>query len=146
MGRTFSKKASSMDQRRGIPRVFWRNVDKRDDGKWVWTGSKNTNHNTVDCQKYEYGEFVLEASLHKPFGLLCRSHMAHIICLFLTFGRELDTLAYEVTPANGDHLDINPDNLLVRNKRTREVLPSSVFFATNDNTPHGGAAALAMAA
>lgn len=48
-----------IDQRSGHKGTFWKNVFKRSDGKWMWTGSTNTNHNTVDCEKYHYGEFEL---------------------------------------------------------------------------------------
>lgn len=118
-----------------MPRQFWKNVDKREDGKWIWTGAKNTNHNTVDCEKYEYGNFALYDS-YRATAKALKSEMAHIVILFLTYGRELDTSRYEVTPINGDHLDINPTNLAVRDKATREVVPASRFFAAvNDN--HG---------
>lgn len=128
-----NKKLVARDKREGTEYTFWRNVDKRDDGKWIWTGAKNTNHNTVDCQKYEYGNFALYGDWRTNVKA-CNSIMAHIVILFLIYGRELDTERYEVTPLNGDHLDINPDNLAVRNKETRIVVPSAGFFAAdNDN-------------
>lgn len=128
-----NKRLQALDKKQGIARTFWKNVDRRDDGRWIWTGAKNTNHNTVDCQKYEYGTFALYGD-YRTNVKACKSEMAHIIMLFLTYGQELDTANYETTPLNGDHLDINPANLAVRNKTTREVVPASKFFAAaNDN-------------
>ncbi len=128
-----NKRLQALDKKQGVARTFWKNVEQRADGRWMWTGAKNTNHNTVDCQKYEYGNFKLYAD-YRTDAKACNSEMAHHVILFLTFGQELDTTKYEVTPINGDHLDINPDNLAVRNRSTREVTAAAMFFAAaNDN-------------
>lgn len=129
-----------IDRRSGHAGTFWKNVDKRPDGKWIWVGRTNTNHNTVDCQKYHYGEFELvsreTSNLSKPVKIHT-SKMAHRIILHLTYGRPVPS-QYEVFPSNGDHLDINPDNLCVRHVRTREEMAASKFFdVANDNTEGG---------
>lgn len=135
-----SKRMQALDKKQGEPRVFWKNVEQRADGKWIWTGAKNTNHNTVDCEKYEYGNFALYAD-YRAKDKAIKSEMAHHVILFLTYGREIDTTTHEVTPLNDDHLDINPGNLAVRNKQTRIVVPSAQFFAAmNDNSEMRAAA------
>ena len=125
-----------IDMRSGHAGTFWKNVHKREDGKWLWTGHKNTNHNTVDCKKYEYGEYELcsrETSNFSKPTKIHQSKMAHRIILFLTYGRPVPS-SYEVFPSNGDHLDINPENLWIREKKTGAEVPASEFFAVaNDN-------------
>lgn len=127
-----------IDQRSGHDGTFWRNVQKRSDGKWMWTGYTNNNHNTVDCASYDYGEFQLvsreTANDAKP-EQIHKSRMAHHIVLFLTFCVELDAKRYEVSSIDGDRLNINPENLIVRDKKTRREWPAAVFFAANDNGP-----------
>lgn len=125
-----------IDQRSGHAATFWKNVWRRSDGKWIWQGRTNTNHNTVDCEKYEYGEYELcskeTSNLAKPVRTH-KSKMAHRIVLFLTYGREVPS-SYDVFPANGDHLDINPNNLWLRDRKTRHEVAADVFFrAANDN-------------
>ena len=125
-----------IDMRSGHDGTFWKNVSKQPDGKWIWTGYKNTNHNTVDCEKYHYGEFELctreTSNLAKPTRAH-KSKMAHRIILFLTYGRPIPS-THDVFPFNGDHLDINPDNLGVRDKKTgAEVTADKFFEVANDN-------------
>lgn len=107
---------------------FWSRVDKRDDAQWLWTGRTNTNHNTVDCQRYEYGHFDLDGH---------HSKMAHRIMIYLTYGREL-TRDYEVFAYDDNRLNIHPDNLGIRNVATRAEQRASDFFAAaNDNRDSG---------
>ena len=125
-----------IDTRRGVERIFWRNVDKLTDGTWLWTGSKNTNHNGVDCEKYEYGEFILEDRLEYPQSPVIATKMAHRISVYLTYGVEVPSdkkTGYEVFPFNGNHLDVNPENLGIRSLVTREEWPAAVFCAASDN-------------
>ncbi|MBB6299924.1 hypothetical protein [Rhizobium leucaenae] len=125
-----------IDMRSGHDGTFWRNVSKQPDGKWIWTGQKNTNHNTVDCEKYFYGEFELVSKETSNFAKPTRVHaskMAHRISLFLTYHRPVPA-AYDVFPFNGDHLDINPENLWIREKKTgAEVSAEKFFEVANDN-------------
>lgn len=132
-----------IDQRSGRAETFWRNVRMRDDGAWEWAGYKNNNHNTVDCESYDYGEFELTtdetSNLSRPTRRI-RSKMAHHVSVFLTYGTEVPR-GYEVFPRNGDHLDINPQNLWVRSKASREEWPAAIFCAANDNAKNQRAVA-----
>lgn len=59
--------------------------------------------------------------------------MAHRIILFLTYGRPVPS-SHDVFPFNGDHLDINPENLGIRERRTRKEFTAAQFFeVANDN-------------
>lgn len=125
-----------IDRRSGHAATFWKNVLKQPDGKWMWLGHTNTNHNTVDCRKYEYGEYELvtreTSNLSRPQKAHA-SKLAHRIILFLVYGRELSR-QYEVFPLFGDYLDINPDHLGVRDVKTRREMPAPEFFEiANDN-------------
>lgn len=112
--------------KKGTKAEFWRYVDKRSDTEWIWTGRVNNNHNTVDTANYDYGVFSLEG---------CDSELAHRIMVYLTYGREL-TRAYEVFHFDGNHLNIHPNNLGVRNVKTRHEQSAAEFFAVaNDNAP-----------
>lgn len=129
-----------IDQRSGTARTFWRNVVKQPDDVWLWTGSKNNNHNTVDCDSYDYGvfELVTDDTQYdaKPKPRI-KTKMAHHVSVYLTYGVELSTdrkSGFDVFPANGNHLDVNPDNLWVRSIKTRQELPAAVFCAANDNS------------
>lgn len=133
-----------IDKRSGHEGTFWRNVDKRPDGKWLWTGATNNNHNTVDCQSYDYGVYELvsreTSNLAKPTKIH-DSKMAHRVVLFLTYGRPVPK-QYDVFPVNGDHLDINPDNLWLRHTKDRAEISSAKFFdVANDNENEVRAAA-----
>lgn len=124
-----------IDKRSGHHGTFWKNVDQQGQ-TWLWTGYKNTNHNTVDCDKYEYGEYELvsreTSNLAKPTRVH-KSKMAHRIVLFLTYGRPVPS-DYDVFPVNGNHLDINPDNLSLRDRKTRQEITAASFFdVANDN-------------
>lgn len=125
-----------IDMRSGHAGTFWKNIRKQEDGKWVWVGRTNTNHNTVDCEKYHYGEYELVSRETSNFAKPTKVHaskMAHRIILFLTYGRPVPS-AYDVFPFNGDHLDINPDNLGIREKKTGvEVSAAKFFEVANDN-------------
>lgn len=129
-----------IDKRSGHEDTFWKNVRKQPDGKWMWTGLTNNNHNTVDCDSYDYGVFELcsreTANEHKPTKIH-ESTMAHRISLFLTYRRPVpDPKRYYVFPLNGDHLDINPENLGIRNIKTGVKLTAAQFFdVANDNIP-----------
>ena len=57
-----------IDKREGHAETFWKNVDKREDGKWIWTGYINKNHNGVDCEQYEYGVFKLSSKETSNFS------------------------------------------------------------------------------
>lgn len=124
-----------IDRRSGNAKTFWRNVAKQPDGRHLWTGAINNNHNTVDCESYDYGEFELtteeSSNLAKPKRRI-KSKMVHRVCVFLTYGVEVPP-GFDVFPKNGDHLDVNPDNLWVREKRGRQEWPASEFCAANDN-------------
>lgn len=125
-----------IDMRSGHDGTFWKNVTKQADGKWIWTGQKNNNHNTVDCESYDYGVFDLcsreTSNFAKPTSIH-HSKMAHRVSLFLTYGRPVPK-QYEVFPVNGDHLDVNPDNLGVRDTKTRATMSAAAFFdVANDN-------------
>lgn len=127
-----------IDKRSGHEGTFWKNVRKQEDGKWVWTGHTNNNHNTVDCESYDYGVFELcsreTANNYKPKKIHA-SDMAHRVVLFLTYGRPVpDPKRFFVFPINGDHLDINPENLGVRDVKTGAKVTSAEFFkVANDN-------------
>lgn len=125
-----------IDMRSGHEGTFWKNVSKNPDGKWIWTGHKNNNHNTVDCQSYDYGEFELctrETANDRTPKKAHDSKMAHRIGLFLIYGRPVPK-QYDVFPFNGDHLDINPENLGIREKKTGAEVPAAKFFeVANDN-------------
>lgn len=127
-----------IDKRSGHEDTFWKNVRKQADGKWIWFGHTNNNHNTVDCESYDYGEFELctrETANDARPKKAHASKMAHRVVLFLTYGRPVPE-SCDVFPFNGDHLDINPSNLGVRNKKTRMEVSSAEFFAVaNDNSP-----------
>lgn len=132
-----------IDQRSGNDGTFWKNVVKCSDGKWIWTGKTNTNHNNVDCQKYEYGEFELctrESATYAKPKKAHASKLAHRVVLFLTYGRPVAS-AYDVFPYNGDHLDINPTNLGVRDRKTRQEWAAAQFFAVANNNDGGMAVA-----
>lgn len=119
-----------IDKRSGHDGTFWKNVVKHDDKRWEWTGYQNTNHNTVDCQKYHYGEFELctrqTANTSKPKRLI-KTKMAHRIAVYLFYGFEVSS-DYDVFPINGDHLDINPNNLMLRHKKSRKEISPSDFI------------------
>lgn len=125
-----------IDMRSGHSGTFWKNVIKYPDGKWEWVGRKNTNHNTVDCQKYEYGEYELvsrETSNFSKPKVIHKSKLAHRIVLFLTYGRPVPS-DYEVFHYDNDHLNINPANLGVRHVKTRIEMTAAKFFeVANDN-------------
>lgn len=117
-------KLAASDKRTGNARTFWRNVNKSsgDEGPWIWTGETNTNHNTVDCDKYVYGQFDLAG---------CKSKMAHRISLFLTYGREVPS-THDVFPMVGaDHLNVNPMHLGVREKVSRLISSATEYFSHN---------------
>lgn len=142
-----------IDQSSGTARTFWRNVKKQDDGVWLWISpSKNSNHNTVDCKKYDYGVFTLvtdETQFNAKPTKRIKSDMAHHVAIFLTYGIELSTdrkTGFDVFPANGNHLDVNPDNLMVRDLQTRAEMPAAMFCAANDNQPNPPAAAALVVA
>jgi hypothetical protein len=122
------RRLQNFDKKNGGPREFWHNVDKSagESGPWLWTGDTNNNHNTVDCDSYDYGQFNLDGH---------RSKMAHRIVLFLTFGVEVPS-SHDVFPMVGNnHLNINPNHLGVREKRTGLEMSAAEYFAANDNTP-----------
>jgi hypothetical protein len=128
-----------IDKRSGHEATFWRNVDKREDGRWMWNGQTNNNHNTVDCESYDYGVYELvsreTANLSKP-KKIHKSNMAHRISVYLTYGVEIPSdrkTGFDVFPINGEHLDINPSNLGVRSIATGQEWTAAVFCAANDN-------------
>jgi hypothetical protein len=120
------RRLQNFDKKNGGPREFWRNVDKSagENGPWLWVGDTNNNHNTVDCDSYDYGQFNLEGH---------RSKMAHRISLFLTFGCEVPS-THDVFPLIGkNHLDVNPYHLGVRDRKTGTEMSAAEYFAANDN-------------
>jgi len=127
-----------IDMRSGHEGTFWKNVVKHDNGRWEWIGFTNNNHNTVDCDSYDYGVFELcsreTANDHKPKKIHASS-MAHRVVLFLTYGRPVPSPnRFYVFPYNGDHLDINPANLGVRDIKTGTKVTAAEFFeVANDN-------------
>lgn len=125
-----------IDKRSGHAGTFWKNVVKHANGKWEWTGRTTTNHNTVDCQKYHYGEFELctrESALRSKPIKAHTSKLAHRIILFLTYGRPVPADC-EVFHYDNDHLNINPNNLGVRDTNTRVEMTAAKFFeVANDN-------------
>lgn len=130
-----------IDKRSGHEDTFWKNVRKQDDGKWVWTGHTNNNHNTKpEDENYFYGEFELctrETANNARPTRAHKSTMAHRVVLFLTYGRPVPSpRQFYVYPLNGDRLDINPDNLWIRDVKTGKKVSSAEFFAVaNDNFP-----------
>lgn len=124
-----------IDRRSGNAKTFWSNVDAGADGKWCWTGVVNNNHNTVDCESYDYGEFELttdeSSNLAKPKRRI-KTKMAHRVAVYLSYGVEVPA-GFDVFPKNGDHLDLNPLNLWVRSKTGRQEWSAAEFCASNDN-------------
>lgn len=89
---------------------FWENVIQHSESHWEWTGAKTTNHNTrEDIERYEYGHFHLEK---------CKSKLVHRVVLFITFGREVPD-EYDVAHLDNNHLNISPENLIIRHKKDR---------------------------
>jgi len=128
-----------IDKRSGHEGTFWRNVEKQDDGRWMWMGQKNNNHNTVDCESYDYGVYELvsrETAYHAKPKKIHKSNMAHRISVFLTYGVEVPSdrkSGFDVFPLNGEHLDINPSNLGVRSITTGQEWTAAAFCVAKDN-------------
>lgn len=120
-------KAVKKSQVRGVKGTeaqFWRHIDKRSDTEWIWTGRTNNNHNTADTKNYDYGVFALEG---------CDSELVHRIMIYLTYGREL-TRSFDVFAYDGNRLNVHPDNLGVRNVRSRHEQSAADYFSVaNDN-------------
>jgi len=121
--------------KKGTRRDFYRYVTRTQDGRQIWTGNTTTNHNTVDCEKYVYGDFELlediRSNLVKPKKLI-HTTLVHRIMIFIHLGVELER-RYKVYSINGDRLDISLSNLGVRDTRTGEEKGCHEFFAANDN-------------
>lgn len=121
--------------RKGTRRDWHRYAVRQANGRTMWTGATTTNHNTVDCEKYVYGEFELltdvRSNIVKPEPLI-QTKLVHRQAIFFGFGVELDR-RYEVFAVNGDRLDITLSNLGIRDTETREEFGCHAFFAANDN-------------
>lgn len=124
-----------LDTREGHEVIFFKNVDKRSDTEWIWTGYTNNNHNDKksdpNSKTYEYPEFSLcsyeDRFLSKP-KLIHKSRMGHRIILFLTFGEPVPE-DYEVFPlGDGNHLNISPKNLGVRHKKSGQEWTADEFY------------------
>ncbi len=124
-----------IDQRSGHSDIFWRNVDKQSDNQWIWTGNTNTNHDPrTGVQYYYYGEFELvtrETAYNAKPTKQITTKLAHRIALYLKYGREVPA-NYDVFPLNNNHLDINPANLALRERRSRVEITSERFFNENN--------------
>lgn len=133
-----------IDQRSGHSGTFWKNVIRWPNGRWEWVGQTNNNHNTVDCESYNYGVFDLvsrETSNFAKPASIHKSKLAHRIILFLTYGRPVPD-GCDVFHYDNDHLNINPDNLGVRNKATGVEMSAAKFFeVANDNVGERAVAA-----
>lgn len=110
---------------KGSETQFWRHIDKRSDTEWIWTGRTNNNHNTVDTESYDYGVFALGGH---------DTELVHRIMVEKVSGRKLSR-TFDVFHFDGNHLNIHPDNLGVRNVHTRQEYPASMYAAVNDNAP-----------
>lgn len=119
----------------GTKRDFYGLIDRKPDGRMLWRGATTTNHNTVDCEKYEYGDFELvtdvRSNIVKPTRLV-HTKLVHRIMVYLTFGIELDR-RYDVFALNGNRLDITPSNLGIRDTKSRQEWQAHEFFAANSN-------------
>lgn len=87
---------------------FWANINKGE--HWIWEGQTNNNHNTVDCESYDYGVFQLEG---------CLTQLVHRIIYYIKTGSELER-EVEVTTLCGNHLCVNPEHLGLVDSRIRK--------------------------
>ena len=121
--------------KKGTRRDFYRYVTRTPDGRQIWTGNTTTNHNTVDCEKYVYGDFELLEDIRSNLvkaKKLVHTTLVHRIMIFINFGVELDR-RYEVYAINGNRLDISLSNLGIRDTKTGNEMGCHEFFAANDN-------------
>lgn len=107
-------------------RAVWDHyVDRQKDGCHIWTGRRNSNHNTTDGDKYWYGQFNLEG---------CRSDMVHRQVFFLQTGEELPEDTHvshtcESLDSDGNRLRlcVNPDHLLVGSAGSEKTLMTELL-------------------
>lgn len=123
-----------IDMREGTEKTFWKNVQKLPSTHgecWIWTGNKNNNHNTVECEGYDYGEFTLTDHAWRPIKGITR--MAHRLALYLTFGRQVPDDLYVFPEVCGNRLCMNPAHLWVRNQKNTFRMAAAAFFAGGDD-------------
>lgn len=125
---------AQIDKREGTEKTFWKNIQKLPSihGEcWIWTGNKNNNHNTVDCEGYDYGEFILTDDRWRPIKGMTR--MAHRLSLYFTFGRAVPDGLYVFPGVCGNYLCLNPDHLWIRDPGNTVRMPAAEFFAANND-------------
>ncbi len=83
---------------------FWNLVDKTEEC-WNWTGPTSTNHNTMECKKYEYGVFSVNGN---PY-----SKLAHRCAVSIVFGTDLPD-DWDVVPICDNRLCVNTEHLGIK--------------------------------
>lgn len=122
-----------IDKREVTEEKFWRNIQKLPSihGEcWIWTGKQNNNHNTAECEGYDYGEFVLTDKNWKKIAGVTR--MAHRLSVQFTYGKVLPKDLYVFPGTCRNYLCINPEHLWIRNQKNTFRMPVAEFYAAGD--------------
>lgn len=116
-------------QEEGSEQAFWLLVEKTEHGCWSWRGRTNSNHNTTDGKKYNYGTWRLSD------GSETGAHRAAVY--YLAGKRVPDDL--DLTSLCGDELCVNPAHRGVvhkteRSERKGKAVPAIAHFSIANDT------------